>query len=514
MLYIDFNDHSIEVIQTDKSIVGGEKIIACSRKEIPEGIIINGLIVDSEKLESAFKDILAVAYPKVIKDQQVSLSISDKQVFTHHFHFNENIRDFNLSERIITEAKNILPYDPGELVNFYKVLVSTPAETDIIYTASAKNTVVHFDKFLKSIGLSLIYLFPRSSAVFEWLKHMVGENEYIIYSSVDKKNVDYLVFDKFGLVTALYKKLGSKSFVTETSTVISEVEKEKSIKISKLIVAGLDSMELHTSEVFDSLNIPVIKLSEINDNILEKFKIKFDAGGMPKMLFIHSLSSLLLKKSESPPNFASDLEKIPDLSSKNIIEDDKRPVTSSESHKSDSGANFNFGLNQVEDLDQPKRSKIIYNKKIFIGLLALLTSFIVFWGIYMFFGRNMLIKLPIVAKPTITPVPSVVPSVTPVPTIDPTLKRVDLKISIQNGTQKAGYAKDIAKILENKGYKNIAKSNADRDDYEKTIIKIKDVKKLYLPLLTSDLKDQFDITAFETLEDSNSFDCIIILGNK
>lgn len=513
MLYIDFDDHSIEVIQTDKSIVGGEKIIACSRKEIPEGIIINGLIVDTEKLESAFKEILAVAYPKAIKDQQVSLSISDKQVFTHHFHFNEKAANFNLSERIITEAKNILPYDPGELVNFYKVLAGTPAETDVIYTASAKNTVVHFDKFFKSIGVSLIYLFPRSSAVFEWLKHMFGENEYIIYSTVDKKNADYLVFDKFGLVSAIYKKLGGKSFIIETSTVISEVEKEKSIKISKLIVAGLDSIELHTTEVFDSLNIPVIKLSEINDTILKKFKIKFDTGGMPKMLFIHSLSSWLLKKSESPPNFASDLDKIPDIITENKISAEKQTVTSSESHQSDSVANFDFGLNQAEIPDQRNRSKIIY-RKLIIGLIVFLTAIIVFLGIYMFIGRNMQFKLPNIAKPTITPVPSVVPSATPIPTIDPTLKRTDLKISIQNGTQKAGFAKDIAKILENKGYKNIAKSNADRDSYDKTIVKIKDGKKPYLPLLTSDFKDQFDMTTLETLEDSNPFDLVIILGNK
>ncbi len=508
MLYIDFDDHSIEVIQTDKSIIGGEKIIACSRKEIPDGTIINGLIVDTEKLGSVFKEILEVAYPKAIKDQQVVLSISDKQVFTHHFHFNENAADFNLSERIITEAKNILPYDPGELVNFYKVLAGTSAGTDVIYTASAKNTVVHFDKFFKSVGLSLIYLFPRSSAVFEWLKHMFGENEYVIYSTVDKKNADYLVFDKFGLVNAIYKKLGSKSFITETSTVISEVEKEKSIKISKLIVAGLDSMELHTTEVFDSLNIPVIKLSEINDTILEKFKIKFDTGGMPKMLFIHSLSSWLLKKSESPPNFASDLDKIPDIITENKISDEKQTVTSSESHQSDKVANIDFGLSQSEGLDQRKRSKII------IGLIVFLTAIIVFLGIYMFIGRNIQIKLPNIAKPTITPVPSVVPSATPIPTIDPTLKRTDIKISVQNGTQKAGFAKDIAKILENKGYKNIAKSNADRDDYDKTIVKIKDGKKPYLPLLTSDFKDQFDMTTLETLEDSNPFDLVIILGNK
>lgn len=514
MLYIDLDDHSIEVIQTGKNILGGENIIACSHKEIPEGIIINGLVVDPKNLSSILKDIFISAYPKVIKDQQVTLSVSDKQVFTHHFHFNEDNRNLNLSEKIINEAKNILPYDPSELVNFYKVLGTTSSETDVIYTACAKNTVTHFAKSIQSVGLSLIYLYPRSSSIFEWLKHLLEDNENIIYSSVNKKNSDYLVFNKFGLVTAIYKKLGSKSYAAETKTVINEVEKEKSIKINRLILAGINAMELHTSEVTDSINIPVVKLSEVIDNILINFKIKFDSGGISKMLFIHSLSSLILKKSESPPNFASDLGKIHDLLPEKNVNKDKLPVASFENREFDKVSDIDFGLSQSGDLQQPVFSKIKSNKKVLIGFLSIATLIIVFLGIFFFLGRNGQIGLSIIPKPTITLVPSVVPTITSIPTIDPNIKRTDIKISVQNGTQKTGYAKDIVLKLESLGYKNIAKSNADRDDYEKTVIKIKDAKKAYIPLLSSDLKDQIDMTTIEALETSNPFDLIIILGSK
>jgi hypothetical protein len=128
-------------------------------------------------------------------------------------------------------------------------------------------------------------------------------------------------------------------------------------------------------------------------------------------------------------------------------------------------------------------------------------------------GAN--IQLPFIsATPSPTPIPTIEPTITPTPTIDSKLKRGDLKVSIQNGTDKTGYAKETADFLESKGYKNIAKSNADKDNYEKTIIKVKDSKKNYLPLLSSDLKDKFDTSTVETLDAEDKYDVIVILGKK
>ena len=101
-------------------------------------------------------------------------------------------------------------------------------------------------------------------------------------------------------------------------------------------------------------------------------------------------------------------------------------------------------------------------------------------------------RFPFITSPTITPSPTIMPTLTPIPTLDPTLKRGDLKLSVQNGTSKTGYAKEISSFLEGLGYKNVAKANADKDTYEKTVTKIKTDKKKYFPLIVDDLKDKVD----------------------
>jgi hypothetical protein len=130
------------------------------------------------------------------------------------------------------------------------------------------------------------------------------------------------------------------------------------------------------------------------------------------------------------------------------------------------------------------------------------------WGVA---SKN---SMPFFTAPTMTPTPTptILPTQTPIPTIDVKLKRTDISVTVQNGTSTSGYAKEIGDLLEKKGYKNVGKTNADTDTYEKTILKIKEAKKNYLPLLFSDLKDKFNLTESTMLDASSSSDVILILG--
>ena len=68
MLYLNLSDNSLEVVQTSKGIVGGEKVKACSRKAITEGMIVNGLVVAKDKFLAELKTIFDSGYPKAIRD--------------------------------------------------------------------------------------------------------------------------------------------------------------------------------------------------------------------------------------------------------------------------------------------------------------------------------------------------------------------------------------------------------------------------------------------------------------
>jgi hypothetical protein len=89
-----------------------------------------------------------------------------------------------------------------------------------------------------------------------------------------------------------------------------------------------------------------------------------------------------------------------------------------------------------------------------------------------------------------------------------------LKVTVQNGTDTAGYAKEIGDYMEEKGYRNVVRENADVDTYTDTIIKIKEGKRNYLSLVLSDLKDKFLLATASTLDATASSDVVLILGKK
>ncbi|MCL5798485.1 MAG: LytR C-terminal domain-containing protein [Patescibacteria group bacterium] len=555
MLYIDFNDTSVESIQTNKSILGGEKIVSCARHEISDGLIINGLIVDPEKLKSELKSIFASGYPRSQNDKQAAITISDKQVITHRFPLDDSVREENISDVVIDQAKKILPYDPSELDNFYRIVNDENGKKGILYTATAKNTIAHFAKFLLSIGVSPLFISSRSFAVFELVKDVIGDSEKILYSSIDKKTAEYIIYDKFGPVSSMHKKLSGKGFATETRSVLADLEKNHDIHVSKMVLNGIESMELHASELSEALNLQTLKMGDFMESVLQKEKLGFESGGIPKMLLSNSLGLIFLSRTKSPPNFARDVREVGNISEPEIQTAQKHPLEDLEEKEETAGKEVkepeyeskNMGTEMngekdeykskpVEtasvktsstgysdnallgnDLTQYQRSglgKLFVNKMVRI-ILILVGIVLVLGGLFTIFrGKKSGISLPFVSSPTPTPIPTVMPSLTPTPTINPNLKRSDLKVSVENGTEKTGYAGDIATYLEGLGYKNVAKSNADNQNYDKSVLQIKDGKKDYLPLIKADLKDKIDTSTVESLSDSSKYDVVVVLGKN
>lgn len=538
MLYINLADSSIEIIQTNKNLIGGEKIIAVSRRDLPEGVISNGLISDSEKLAGSIKEALLSGYPKVIKDNSVSVAISDKQVFIKRMTILSDEEEKDMSSVVLNEAKKMLPYEPSELENFYKVLRKDASSSEVLYTATPLNTVAYFGRFFRNMGIQMRFISSTSFAIYELLKYGANTDGVVLYCSVDKKTIEYFIMDNLGPVLVLDKKLGSKSLVAEIKEVLKTLTEKYNLKAVKVIVGGTSSIEVHSQELNEGVEIPVVKTGEIIDEILFKAKVDFDTGGIPKMFFANSVGLLLLGKSSAPPNFAGDFKNyegevmpVTAMKIKEKVEPEKTSVKEEEEkvdkpekpeekrEVSIKGETPDFGLANNIGSGQILEYKKSFFNQFFSSKIALLIIVVIILvvggGVFFSLGKQKTnFSLPFLSSPTITPTPTVEPTVTPTPTVNPNLKRSDLKIQVQNGTDKTGYAKEIADFLTGKGYKNIAKGNADNTNYEKTVIKIKDSKKEYLPLVISDLKDKADTSTVEALEDSSKHDAVVILGQK
>ena len=159
----------------------------------------------------------------------------------------------------------------------------------------------------------------------------------------------------------------------------------------------------------------------------------------------------------------------------------------------------------------PSVKKVLTKKVVLIatgtGILVLLAIFGIFaWS-----------KNPAEDKPVIEPVvsePTPIEISNPTPAVTP--ERSDLKIKILNGSGKVGLAGKVKNQLEDMGYEEIETGNADRFDYEKTEIQIKEEKEDFLELLINDLGEEYPLSSQSSvpLESASAFDALIILGKE
>jgi hypothetical protein len=115
-----------------------------------------------------------------------------------------------------------------------------------------------------------------------------------------------------------------------------------------------------------------------------------------------------------------------------------------------------------------------------------------------------------------TPAPSaVVTEATPVPTPTPApITKADFKVRVLNGTTKAGLAKQVLDKLKEQGYQTDKAGNAPKQDYEQTVIRVKEGDATLSAQLTKDLAPDYNASIQPDLKKDDSVDAEIILGQK
>ncbi len=109
------------------------------------------------------------------------------------------------------------------------------------------------------------------------------------------------------------------------------------------------------------------------------------------------------------------------------------------------------------------------------------------------------------------------PESTPSATVEkpkPVLKKEDLKIRIENGAGIAGIAAKAQTKLTELGYTVSGIGNFEGDNRNNTLIRIKKSKADFKELLTTDLKDTYELSFEETLPETEEHDALVVLGAK
>lgn len=155
----------------------------------------------------------------------------------------------------------------------------------------------------------------------------------------------------------------------------------------------------------------------------------------------------------------------------------------------------------------------------------LVALFIVFIGVTIVLGNMFLSSSQkkgieaIVTKSTPTPIqatPTASTAVTTTPTpTEAELDKGELSVQVLNGSGTSGAASELADVLKEAGYTVSSTGNADRFDYEETVIQLKKSQQGYGSLLRKDLSSSYTVAAeVETLAESARYDAIVIVGAK
>lgn len=175
-----------------------------NRKNLPVGIIENGVIRDENKLVEFLSDLVANAWPSAIKARDCVVIINDSQVFHHTFNVSANLDDKELLAVIPIEAENIIPFKRDEIYWDFSVY---PNEKDkdklnVQYSTIMRSTVDSFVSVLGKVGFEISILTSHIEVYKEILFDLPLKTEKVLLleNEFNKKNKLFLIISAVSLI--------------------------------------------------------------------------------------------------------------------------------------------------------------------------------------------------------------------------------------------------------------------------------------------------------------------------
>lgn len=110
---LDISDHSIEAIELDRTSENHYRLIADRRIKIPEGIVEDGIIIDSGKLTTALSELITSPGKGKFSTHNVNLALPESRTMRYIFSFPEKMSEEELRTALPGEAEKVIPFDIG-----------------------------------------------------------------------------------------------------------------------------------------------------------------------------------------------------------------------------------------------------------------------------------------------------------------------------------------------------------------------------------------------------------------
>lgn len=177
-------------------------------------------------------------------------------------------------------------------------------------------------------------------------------------------------------------------------------------------------------------------------------------------------------------------------------------------------------VSNIDQQEKPKKQGFKLNLSFFFIMIAVAIFVAVVSGaLYVYFNGVTSISTggsqatPVATyPPQTTPMPT--SAATPVPSASPAALD-SLKVSVLNGSGKAGEAGKAASLLKNAGFSITQTSNASSFDFAQTVVQVKSGVPSTVILAVEDaLKGTYSVATGDALAASSAYDVIVTVGAK
>lgn len=227
---LDIGSHAIKMCElklTDK----GYTVVNLGSTILPEGVVEDGSLQDSEAVGKAISELLANLK---IKHKKVAISISGYSVIVKKIHL-EVMEEKQLEEYITAEAEQYIPFDIDDVyLDFQDLKTNTEgsSHTDVMLVAAKKEVIDEFLDMLQGLGLQPVVVDVDGFALENIYETNYPQNENVALVDIGASKMNINIITNGMSVVAKDVGIGSRQLTEQIADTFDiTMEEAETLKI-------------------------------------------------------------------------------------------------------------------------------------------------------------------------------------------------------------------------------------------------------------------------------------------
>lgn len=491
MLYIYLDTHQIKLLYLKKSLLGQYEVSFYS-KNFEVNLIENGLPGNIDVIDSAVKKTLEEIPEQPLKEKDITLILPLEAFAFFRTELPVDVQPSVLDSFIREKAKSQLNVEVDSM-DFNYLVQESEGQKQVLFFGIKKETLSAFEQPFKLLDLKVTSIIPESLTYYKLFEKTLRKNkkENIWYVTYENDTLEGYVYDSFGLLDKeKWVASGKDAKVEEVLQKKGAEYAAKEIKLNRLILSGKQADGIRQDTFTKNVGVWTNPLIRIIPHFYADYlkMLQHDTKPLPILEYDMLIGGFIFSQENKDFSLL--------------------------------GKSGSVGLPQISAPSLNLSDKKFPVKNAILFLISFVVTFGILYALSQVKWSSLGIQMPSLSgltvpgmnQPTPTPVldPTVVP---PSPTPTPSINREEIRLKVLNGSGISGKATEVKDFFQEKGYGEILTGNAEAFDYETTVVQIKeDADPSIRKYLETDITSQVESPEFETLDEDEAADVVIIVG--